>query len=142
MTDYPDFAHYKIQRFGTPLYVLALVTVANGDNDVIYTLTGPVLIYSLWCYLYNEPGAEVNNFNISLDGAVFAGFQLEGLHNVGNYQIWHNMVTLSQYDTVNGNFGMVVKGGITFEDSLEIKHQNISGADVDARVIIHYADLV
>lgn len=118
MSDYPDFANYKIPRFGDWKFEYNAHSVGPGGYYEFLNITGPAIIYGLRGWINGQTGQMLNRVRLYVDGVEwympnFAEFAGYGFKNDQNH--WAYM---DSYDLVNGDFGITFQPGLTFESSL------------------------
>ena len=141
MGDYPDFIKYKAAKFGAPKVWIGSTIVAPAAIEICLDWSMVGHIYALWLYVEGKVGAEGDYFRIWLDGASIFAYTFEKSYELGNYKIWHSLITLCQYDLVNGYFGYIMRPDIEFDEKIKVSYYNSGGTDTSAIVYINYAEI-
>ena len=139
MADYPDFANYKVPRFGSPKLLEASQWVASGATIEIGSVVGVGTLFMAHCWITNEIGGEATKFYINLDGVGVYARAFQGMFDYGLWQYGNMFTYLSKYDLVEGDFGVVTGIGVTFEESVAVKYWHSLGHNVLAHIALQYA---
>lgn len=139
MADYPDFAHYKVQRLGSPKILEQSKWVPDGVVTSIDTITGVGTLYMAHCWILDEIGAELSKFYIYLDGVAVYARTFQGMLDFGIWQYGNVFAYLAKFDAVNGHFGIVTAMGVNFEEGVDVQFGHSQGHNVSANISLQYA---
>ena len=141
--DYPDWgALPQRPNWGTAKRASDSVTVAGTTTDTILTLSLKGLIYSGSVYILNEVDHQQDEVSIYIDGNEFFRRDFVNMRDWNETLKFGLPLTLILYDTLIGNFKVILQQGIGFDTSFELKYHNNRDDSALVQYNVYYAEVI
>jgi hypothetical protein len=126
-------------RYGETEFDSDTEAAAGNSTTTFKTVSGQGMVYDASLYLTGKPTHSPDKPVVTIDGSdIFRG-AMDVMAGQGVYLGANSVAVLSEYDTVNGDFLVLISGGYNFDSSLAIGWQNRFADAVNISWTLRYA---